>query len=305
MMQTESNPYALIHEKIDQAIGILHATDLDLWMTFVRETAAVSDPMLPLIYGHDVTWQSAFLLTRTGRRIAIMGEFDAENARRTGAYDEVVTYHQAFSPPLLEALKRLNPRQIALNYSRNDPHADGLTHGLFQLLTGYLKNTPFADRLISAEPVIMALRGHKTETEIDRIEAAIRTTLDIYQRTFDYVQVGMTEQQVGRFMLDQVAARGLATAWESDSCPAVNSGPDTPVGHAGPTHTIIEPGHILHFDFGVRQQDYCSDLQRVVYFRREGEDTPPPHVQRGFDTVRTRESRPRPPPSGRVFWVKR
>jgi Xaa-Pro aminopeptidase len=268
-----------------QAIGILQEIGIDLWLTFVRETSAAADPVLPFVYGHFATWQSAFMLTRQGQRIAIMGHYDAENARRLGVYDEVITYHEAFSPPFLEVLNRLNPQQIALNYSTNDPHADGLSHGMYQVLMGYLKETPFVDRIISAEPIIGALRGRKTETEIDRIETAVATTFDIYQRTIDYAQVGMTERQIGEFMVQQADQLGLETAWERSSCPAVNSGPDTPIGHAGPTDMVVQPGHILHFDFGVRQNEYCSDIQRVVYFLRPDETSPPAAVQHGFDTV--------------------
>jgi Xaa-Pro aminopeptidase len=276
---------ALIQEKINQAVGILQEQGIDLWLTFVRETSAGGDPVLPFIYGHDATWQSAFILTRQGQRIAIMGHYDAENARRIGAYDEVITYHEAFSQPLLDVLNRLNPQQIALNYSVNDPHADGLSHGLYQLLQGYWQGTPFGQRVISAERVISALRGRKTETEIDRIETAIATTFAIYAKAIEYAQVGMTEQQIGQWMLQEVQRLGLTTAWESASCPAVNSGPDTPIGHSGPTTTRVEPGHLLHFDFGVRQNDYCSDIQRVVYFLRPEESAPPAALQHAFDTV--------------------
>lgn len=282
---TSPDAYPLIQEKVNQAIGILQETGIDLWLTFVRETSAGGDPVLPFIYGHDATWQSAFILTRQGERVAIMGHFDAENARRTGAYNRVFTYHEAFSKPLLEVLKQLNPQQIALNYSVNDPHADGLSHGMYELLKGYLKETDFGERIVSAEMVINKLRGRKTETEIDRIETAIATTFGIYQQAIDYAQVGMTEKQVGQFMHDRVRELGLTTSWESASCPAVNSGPDTPIGHSGPTDVVIQPGHLLHFDFGVRQNDYCSDIQRVVYFLREGETQAPAPVQHGFDTV--------------------
>ena len=85
----------------------------------------------------------------------------------------------------------------------------------------------------------------------------------------------MSERQVGQFMFDQVDQFGLATAWERSSCPAVDSGPDSPIGHSGPTDLAIEPGHLLHFDFGVVQNDYCSDIQRLVDFLRAEETAPP------------------------------
>lgn len=278
--------YQLVGEKVDQAVQILQEQNVDLWMTVVRETSAGGDPVLPFVLGHDVTWQSAFLITRTGERIAIMGHYDAENARKTGAYSEVIGYHHAFSKPLCETLQRLNPRQIALNYSANDAHADGLSLGLYRLLQEYVKDTPFGERFISAEQIIGALRGRKTESERQRIEQAIHSTLAIFARTFDFVQVGMTEQQIGRFVHQCVDELGITTAWERANCPAVNSGPHSIIGHTGPGDVVVQPGHLLRFDFGVCQDDYCSDLQRVIYFLRSGETQPPAAVQAGFATIR-------------------
>ncbi|MBE2240071.1 MAG: aminopeptidase P family protein [Caldilineaceae bacterium] len=277
--------YTLIREKLDQAVGVLKEKQIDCWLTFVRETSAVLDPVLPFIYGHDVTWQSAFLLTRTGRRVAILGRFDAENARRLGAYDEVLTYDAAFSEPLRQVLAELDPQQIALNYSTDNSHADGLTHGLFLLLHEHLAGTPYPGRFVSAGPIITALRSRKTPAEVERIQAAITTTFDIYNRAFAAIAPGKQERAIGQIMHDQVDALGLETSWERAACPAVNSGPDTPIGHAGPTEIRIEPGHIVHFDFGIRQNEYCSDIQRVTYVLRGGETHAPAPVQRGFDTV--------------------
>jgi Xaa-Pro aminopeptidase len=277
----------LVLEKVNQAIDILEELGIDAWLTFVRETSAGGDPVLPLIYGpHSLTWQSALLLSRTGERIAIVGRFDAITAERLGAYTEVIPYDQSIQPHLLAALERFDPRQIALNFSANDVYADGLGHGLYQVLAGYLAGTPYAGRLVSAEGIIGALRGRKTPAEVTRIRTAVATTLEIYARAFDFLQPGMTEAQVGAYMHEQMAALGIReTAWDRASCPAVNSGPDSPVGHAGPTDLRLARGHIVHFDFGIRQDEYCSDVQRVVYLLRPGETRAPQPVQRGFDTV--------------------
>jgi len=276
---------SIIQEKVAQAINILKEKELDMWLTFVRETTAGGDPVLSLIYGLDLTWQSALILTRHGDSIAIVGQFEAEAARRIGAFQHIIPYHKSIRPALRETLERLNPAQIGINYSTNDVHADGLGHGLYLLLLGYLEGTPFTNRLVSAEKISGTLRSRKTPTEIALIRNAVATTEKIFRQTFEYAQTGMTEKQISDFMHAQVKDLGLTEGWEATNCPSVNTGPDSPVGHVGPGEINIKPGHILHIDFGVLQDGYCSDLQRVAYFLAPGEKEPPEAVQRGFRVV--------------------
>lgn len=275
----------LVQSKVHQAIEILQEKGIDLWLTFVRETSAFADPVLPLIYGTDLTWLSALILTASGERIAIVGRFEAETASRTGAYDEVILYDESFSQIFLEVIKRLNPKNLAINYSLDDPTADGLSHGMYQLLHGILNDTPYGKRILSAEEVIGALKGRKTRLEIARIQEAVNTTNDIYQATFDYIKPGVSEREIAEFMHHQLEIRDLEPAWDWNHCPTVNAGPNSPVGHVGPTDIHIQPGQILHFDFGVKQDEYCSDIQRVVYFLAPGESAAPRPVQNGFETI--------------------
>lgn len=276
----------LVHEKIAQAIGILRDLDVDVWLTFVRETSGGGDPVLPLIYGLDLTWPSALLITKTGEQIAIVGRFEAEAARRTGAYNTVIQYDQSIQPELLKQLNRLEPNRIAINYSTDDVHADGLTFGMYQLLCKYLQGSPYLSRLESAGKIHSALRGRKTRIEIERIRQAIQTTNVIFEQTYQFIKIGMNEVQVSDFMHSKLREFNVGAAWEYINCPTINTGPESSVGHVGPTKLEISPGHIVHFDFGVVQDDYCSDIQRVVYFRCPGEFTAPSEVQYGFDIVR-------------------
>ena len=278
---------SLIHEKVQQAISILRETGIGAWLTFVRETSAQADPVLPLIFGPEtLTWQSALLLTAGGERIAIVGRYETDAVRGKGLYDTVIPYDEAIRPVLLETLARLDPAQIAINTSTDDVYADGLTHGMYQLLLGYLAGTPYADRLISAEGIIAALRSRKTPAEVAALRSAVETTQRIYQAAFEFIRPGITERAVSDFMHRQMAERGVTAAWDYDGCPAVNSGPDSAVGHGAPGDIVLAPGHIVHMDFGVRQDAYCSDIQRVVYLLRPGETEPPEPVRRGFATVR-------------------
>jgi Xaa-Pro aminopeptidase len=275
----------LVDEKVKQAVEILCELDIDLWLIFVRETSSGGDPILPLIYGLDLTWQSALMFTKKGEKIAIVGRFEAEAAQRTGAYNKVIHYDQSIQPELIGEILRLDPNRIAINYSVDDVHADGLTFGMYQLLCKYLESTPYLSRLESAGKIHSALRGRKTMREIELIRRAIQTTNAIFERTFEFIKIGMTEVQVSDFMHSLLKEFNVEAAWEYMNCPTVNTGPESAIGHVSPTQLKISPGHIVHFDFGVLQDEYCSDIQRVVYFLRPGETEPPLEVQRGFDTV--------------------
>jgi len=276
----------IVIEKTRQAASLLKENNIDLWLTFVRETSAGGDPILPLIYGDsDLTWQSALILTRSGERLAIVGRFETETAENIGAFSRVVPYDESIRPVLLAELERLDPAQIAINYSESDVLADGLSYGMYLNLLALLEGTPFTGRLISAEHLISSLRGRKSDLEIARIRQAIATTEEIYAKAFANLEPEMSEIEVAEMMQAEVIKRGLGFAWPRSNNPAVNSGPDSPVGHNAPTDIRIERGHLLHFDFGVRENDYCSDIQRMVYFLKPGESQPPDPVRKGFNTV--------------------
>jgi Xaa-Pro aminopeptidase len=279
---------SLIQEKVNQAIEILKEAQTDMWLTFVRETSGVRDPVLDLLIGpNDLTWPSALILTQIGEKIAIVGNFEKDTISRLNVFNFILGYDTAVSSPLRDTITRLNPDRIAVNTSRNNVHADGLTHAMYEILCEHLKDTPYADRLVSAEPIVNALRGRKTPTELERIHKAVQITAEIYKKTFDFIKLGMTELEIGEYMHKLARDYNVGLAWPEEGCPIVNSGPNASIGHSGPTNSQVERGHIIHIDFGVKYEDYCSDIQRIAYFLREGETEAPPEVQRGFITIRT------------------
>jgi len=279
---------SLIQEKVNQAIEILKEQNIDLWLTFVRETSGVRDPVLDFLIGdNDLTWHSALILTKKGDKIAIIGNLEKAAIERMDVFNEVIGYDESISSPLRETITRLNPDWIAVNTSQNNVHADGLTHSMYEFLMQYLAGTPYTDRILSAEPIINAMRGRKTQSELARIQKAVDITEEIYKKTFDFIQVGMTEIEIADFMHNLMKEYGVGYAWPRENNPAVNSGPNKVVGHNGPSEIKVERGHVIHFDFGVKYEGYCSDIQRVAYVLREGETEAPIEVQRGFITIRT------------------
>ena len=304
----------LTREKLTQAKALVKDSSLDAWIMFDRETVEGGDPVLPLILEGGLTWQSALIVTKDGRSIAIVGNYDADPLKASGDWDEVVPYVQGIREPLLETLdsivetRKPEPKTdaaqmvtalvaptveagiasavgvehkptLGVNYSMDDVKADGLSHGMFLLLENYLKGTRFEGCLCSAESVATALRAQKTPYEIAAMKSAIKETDAIFDWVDKNVRVGMTEREVFDAIHRMIDEKGMGYAWDRNQDPIVNSGPDSMIGHGIPSSSIrIEPGHIFHIDLGVVKDGYSSDIQSCWYVPQPGEESPPEDV---------------------------
>lgn len=275
----------LIKEKVHQAKALLNEFGIDCWITFVRESSINGDPTLAFLAGSDVTWHSAFIVTRTGRTHAIVGKYDQITIQELGAYDAVVGYVEGIRSPLQSFLREIDPATIGLNYSEGSEICDGLTHGMYMTLKGLLNEIGMGDRIRSAEKIVSALRERKSPTEIAYIREAIRHTQEIFGLVAGFISPGRTERQIAAFMLEEVERRGLTTAWNRVSCPSVFTGPETAEAHYAPTDRPVERGQVLNMDFGVKVNGYCSDMQRTFYVMEAGQKTVPAEVRKGFDTI--------------------
>ncbi|MDZ7288671.1 MAG: Xaa-Pro peptidase family protein [candidate division KSB1 bacterium] len=275
----------LIKEKVAQAVQILQEYHVDCWITFARETQINGDPTLPFLVAGDLTWHSAIIISSSGKKHAIVGRYDKKSVEDLGVYDEVVDFVEGIRPLFVPYMKKLNPARIAINYSQDSEICDGLTHGMYLTLYDMLSEIGFQDRLISAEPVISALRQRKSPTEIKYITEAIRQAENILALTAKFIKPGRTEAEIAAFMKKKVEEAGLKLAWDPKVCPAVFTGPETAHAHYNPTLRTVQEGHVLNIDFGVKYEGYCSDLQRTFYILAQGETRAPEEVQRGFDTI--------------------
>ena len=276
----------MIIEKQKQAVDILNEKDIDMWMTFVRETGNFKDPMMDMIVGTGATWHSAFIITANGDTTAVIGSLEEANMKTVGTFKFIVPYLKGIKDDLLKVLDTYKPKKIAVNFSRNSSLADGLSHGCYLELTELLKDTPYRDRLVSSEEIVSALRGRKSQVEVDLIKKAIVETLKIFDEVTDFIKVGKSEKDVADFVIGLVKQRGFEMAWDEEHCPAVFTGPDTAGAHSGPTDKKIAPGHVINMDFGIKYNGYCSDLQRTWYVLKEGETDAPEEVLRGFNVIR-------------------
>jgi len=275
----------LIQEKVKQAAGLLREFNLDCWITFTRESEICGDPTLVFLAPGHVTWHSAFIVSADGRTRAIVGLYDQKAIEETGAYDKVVGFVTGIKEPLLEYLRELSPRSIAVNYSKTSEICDGLTHGMYLTLHEFLAEIGMADRLQPAEKIVSALRERKSAAEIGWMKEAVKATEEIYAAAARFIAPGKTEKEIAAFILAEAQKRGLPTAWGQSTCPAVFTGPDTAQAHYSPTDRPVEPGHVLNMDFGVKVNGYCSDMQRTFYVLEPGETQAPEDVMKGFRTI--------------------
>ena len=276
----------LLKEKIDQAVKILNEKDVDMWLTFVRESSVTEDPILEMIAGMNFTWQSALIINKNGETSAIVGSLEEENIKQSGLYKNVISYVQSIREPLLDYIRQREPSKIAVNFSKTSPLADGLTVGMYLLLLDYFKDTDYEDKLISSEEIIASLRGRKTPVELSIMREAVKETLKIFNEAGNFIKPGKTEIEIAEYIRALAKVEGYELAWDEDHCPAVFTGPEVRGAHSGPTTRTVEKGHLVNVDFGIKYNGYCSDLQRTWYVLNDGEESAPTEVQIGFYVIR-------------------
>lgn len=262
----------------------MNESRINCWIIFIRETASNPDPVMDLVIGGDVVWESAYIFCNNKDGIfktAIVGNFDAPAEKEKEIWDEVIPYKEGITEPLRKCLDNLNPQNIALNYSEDDVVSDGLSHGMFLKISNILADKK--ERFISAAPIIRAIRGRKTKTEVKLITEACKLTEEINRIITPMLKPGMSEPEIQRLYHKEMDRLGVTEAWQRASCPAINAGPEKELGHVGPfPQYSTKKGHTLHNDFGIKLQGYCSDLQRMWFFGTE----PPAELNHAFETVR-------------------
>ncbi|MHA1114602.1 MAG: M24 family metallopeptidase [Candidatus Heimdallarchaeaceae archaeon] len=274
----------LIKEKVNQAIAILQELDIDMWLTYVRKTSEIHDPSLFFLTDSTwLTWQTCFILTKEGKKIVIVGRYDAPNIEKQEIYDEIILYDLGIKDELLNILGRYKPKTIAINYSEDNVAADGLTYGLFLKLRKILEDTPYKDRLVSSEKILSALRGRKTPEEVERIKQAIKISEIGHELLKDSIQLGMTETDLANILKANNERFGVKYAYP----PLINVGPETVIGHGDPSSKIsVKRGYLVNVDYGVIYGGYASDIQRLTYVLGDNENSVPDEVEKAFNTCK-------------------
>ncbi len=263
-------------QKLVQAKSFLKRCSLDAWLLAVRESKDRPDPNLRFFVEQDFTWNSFFLVTPT-RTYALVATFDAPDLDRSRLFDEIRTYREGSRDALIQLIGEVKPKAIGINVSQDDALADGLTAGLRDYIVDTLKDTPYAERLQSAEKLIALVRGVKLPAEQALIRAVVEDTEQIFERASREFRIGMTAREIAGIFHREAAALAAPTAWASRQCPTVTVGAKARIGHVAPGDEAVTRGCLVHVDFGIVRDGYCSDLQRLWYVAgKEGSGVPEP-----------------------------
>ena len=272
-------------EKMRQhLLPLMRAHEIDLWIILSRENAP--DPALELFGGYGITgWyghRNAYLFYDAGvegLETMALGTHLSNHLDRF--YDTKILYgEEGLSPHLREYVDDRSPTRIAINQSRTISMADGLTAELKDYLLQTIGET-YRSALVSSEPLLVDYVSTKTEAEEVIQREASQATFRILSRAFsnEIIQPGQTSLlDVHYWITAEWKRQGFEFNFPA-SLDLQRRGSEMLDDSDDP---IIQPGDLLHVDFGVRTSGIVADQQKMAYVLRAGETEPPAGLRTAF-----------------------
>lgn len=183
------------------------------------------------------------------------------DARYSEAVRKQVPYFQLFershANTIEDFLKQLK-RHKQLNIGIEE---DNLTVLEYKLLKKHFKILKHLD--------IKTHRAVKTPEEIKKIEQAAKLGDQAFEYILKKIKLGISEKQLA-FELEYFIKKNNAEI----SFPSIVAfGKNSSVPHHQTGQTILsnQPGQLILLDFGVKLENYCSDMTRTIFFGKPSE----------------------------------
>ncbi|TAH10632.1 MAG: M24 family metallopeptidase, partial [Runella slithyformis] len=268
---------------------LMRREGVDMWVIISREYN--EDPVMKTML--PSTWLSA-------RRRTIMVFFDRGPAKGIeklaiarydvgnllkGEWDINVQPDQWQA--LVQVLQDRNPKKIALNFSKDYGHADGLT---FTEQKELMEKMPAAlkSRVVSADHLAVAWLETRTQKEQAIYPLIARISHQIIDEAFSekVIQPGVTTtDDVVWWLRQRVTDLGLET-WFHPTVDVQRYDPES-FDHLRtfskrPAKQVILPGDLLHVDFGITYLRLNTDQQQHAYVLRPNETEVPAFIKKAF-----------------------
>ena len=272
-------------EKMRQhLLPLMRAHEIDLWIILSREN--VPDPAVELFGGYGITgWyghRNAYLFYDAGvegLETMALGTHLSNHLDRF--YDTKILYgEEGLSPHLRKYVDDRSPTRIAINQSRTISMADGLTAELKDYLLQTIGET-YRSALVSSEPLLVEYVSTKTDAEQVIQREASQATFRILRRAFsnEIIQPGQTSLlDVYYWITAEWKRQGFEFNFPA-SLDLQRRGSEMLDDSDDP---VIQPGDLLHVDFGVRTSGIVADQQKMAYVLRAGETEPPAGLRAAF-----------------------
>ena len=182
---------------------------------------------------------------------------------------------------LADYLRQNNPRSIGVNTSEHYGIADGLAKTDYDLLMEALPKQ-LKSRVVSATPLAVSWIETRTPTEMTIYRQLVEITHSIIAEAFStkVITPGVTTtDDVVWWMREKVNALGLKTWFHPTIDVQRNEESDLYAFDGKSKFDIIQPGDLVHCDFGITYLGLNTDCQELAYVLKTNETAAPDYLQ--------------------------
>ena len=258
---------------------LMSKNGIDMWIIITREYN--EDPIIKTLL--PPTWLNA------RRRTILVFSFD-ESTKKTESvaisrynfgkniksiWDKEKTPNQMLA--LKNYIEKVNPKKIGLNYSENFALIDGISKSDYELFYSSISND-IKQRIVSAENLGIQWIETRTKLEKEIYKDLVRITQNIINEAFSnkVIKPGKTTtDDVVWWMREKVLELKLKTWFHPTVDVQRNEQSDLYAFDGKSKYDIIQPGDLVHCDFGISYLTLNTDCQQIAYVLKSDEKEAP------------------------------
>jgi len=273
----------LLEDKLKNTLpGLMRREGFDMWVVMSREYN--EDPIIKTLL--PATWLAA-------RRRTILVMYDPGPGEQietlaVARYDVGTAFKRAWDPEqqpdqwkrLAEIIAERQPKRIGVNLSDHWGLADGI---VATDLRQFLESLPqtYQERVVSAEKLGVAWLETRTPQEMALYPSICRLAHEIIVEGFSsaVIQPGVTSTDDVVWWFREKVRELKLTTWFHPTVSIQRQNADKfdhlEAFSKRPEESIIQPGDLLHIDFGITYLRLNTDTQQHAYVLKDGETDAP------------------------------
>ena len=258
---------------------LMEEADLDMWVLITREYN--EDPIIKTLL--PPTWLNARRQTiLVFSRDKNSGEINSAAITRYPFGKNIPSIWNKEKQPdqwqaLADYIVSINPKNIGVNISKSYALADGLVKTDYDELIQVLPDT-YKSKVVSAEKLAVGWIETRTSKEMIIFEDLVRITHQIIAEAFSNKVITpgeTTTDDVVWWLREKVLDLGLTTWFHPTVDVQRADKSDLYAFDNKAKFDVIQPGDLVHCDFGISYLTLNTDCQELAYVLRPDEDRAP------------------------------